>query len=330
MSTNLPSGSGVTGNRKTPQAVKADERYAALRAQAEKLGRLPFAPPGVVLETATANAFAARKTSELTLPCGFYLCVGGTGGGKSTTAASLAAAALRKGYSTALMYVYEARGPELPDAAGFYDNVHTLVTGEDLRTKDDQAAAASISVAMQGLVPAQLAANTGTASFFDEVKKAYKASAVRRVSGQKAPALEERARMLVVDSISLPLRAYGPWDQENEGHSRKGEATMPLGMQPSDIAFVTKMEALAVAARLVIIGTVNEDLVPFSDKLEAMSEGIIQSQGPGYFYVRTRSERTMRQVALCNEDIDVGAAFLDYRTLTEASKGASFSEIILA
>jgi hypothetical protein len=109
----------------------------------------------------------------------------------------------------------------------------------------------------------------------------------------------------IIDSIALPLRAYRSAD-------RKNSATMKEGLQPMDIEFVVEMEQVGIDNSVAIIGIINEDLVPFSAKLEGMAEGMINVTAAGRFSLRHRSAREFVPYTLEPDAVAAAAEFLHY------------------
>jgi len=157
-----------------------------------------------------------------------------------------------------------------------------------------------------------LAADTGLTSFFTTVRERNWERADN--SSSTSPA---SPAVLVIDSVSLPLRQFAAnkvWNNQSKSwtKSRSGEATMSGGMQPSDISFCVDFEALAIRHNIVIFGIVNDDLVPFADQLEGMTEGIVSIVAPGVVATRNRNTRQLIQFGLAMSDFDSGKAFLGY------------------
>jgi len=261
------------------------------------------------------------------LPPGFYLVTGGSGSGKSITMASLAAAVFAQQkvgeYDVATKadkvlvrysYMYEARGPDLskPELGPSYfiSNVRNSldikatgsadieIDGETLPAASWWARRCGLTSFFQSAVAARAQYTTKLEAFETEADRAKK-----DVAAEAVPT----AKLWIIDSVSLPLRQYAP-----TAEGRRGEATMSGGLQPSDVDFVVQMEAIAVAANLVICGIVNTDLVPFVDQLEGVTEGLIQVTGPGMFSYRQRNSRKWQSVTLDAKYVAMGAEFLHY------------------
>lgn len=118
--------------------------------------------------------------------------------------------------------------------------------------------------------------------------------------------------IIVIDSIALPLRSY-------KGQLRAGQSTMQGGMQPMDIEFVVVCEAIAVKENAVVIGIINDELVPFGTKLEGMAEGVILVHSAGKMSVRTRYNRRFEEHTLSPQAVSAGAKFLRYADWKDAS-----------
>lgn len=218
--------------------------------------------------------FSISESQEAIMPAGFYLLSGGTGGGKSITAAAIALAASTHGVPTRYVYCYEARTP-----AG------AVVT--------DGASYASME----------------NPFFSEQTKSADSDLRMTKFTDYLPDALgfmsDTGVGVVVIDSIALPLRAYRSRDRQNM-------ATMKEGLQPMDIAFVVAMEQFAVSRNLAIIGVVNDDLVPFANKLEGMAEGVIIVHSPGRFSMRTRYDRMVHEYKLDDNAVEAGAMYLHY------------------
>jgi len=245
--------------------------------------------------------FRDAENQEHALPAGFYLVTGSTGAGKSINMAALLSwiyvtqaldgsglPAIRK--LVQYSYLYEARGPQFSE---------------------------------EELAPDKFLANVREAFGIEATTRpmkegvgVYAADAFKsrlRLDAFASAVANDKAttRVWVVDSISLPLRAHSRGtDKATAG--RKGEATMAGGLQPSDVDFVVAMEAIALDLNIAILGIINTDLVPFSDKLEGVTEGLISVEGPGVFRYRQRSDRKTTFARLPRRALDMGAEFLHY------------------
>jgi len=220
------------------------------------------------------------------LPPGFYLVTGSTGAGKSINMAALAAHIFlnsKVDMPARYVYMYEARGPDLSAGELGPANWIRLFSAILGITKDDT---------IFGSGP-----NTNASVLADRLKL----NAFVGKLGDGEP------RLLVLDSLSLPMRAHS-----RNADGRKGESTMSGGLQPSDVDFTVAMEAMAVAKNLVILGIVNNDLVPFVDKLEGVTEGLVSVEGPGMIRYRQRSDRKLTFCELPKRAVDLGAEFLHY------------------
>jgi len=90
-------------------------------------------------------------------------------------------------------------------------------------------------------------------------------AAKRRILG---PGSDTTPIVIVLDSISLPMRNY-QLDQ------RAKEPAIEKSMQPSDISFCVWLSKFCRDRRIICLGVINYDLVPFANKLDAMSVGIL-------------------------------------------------------
>jgi len=230
--------------------------------------------------------FPDAKGDKHYLPPGFYLVTGSTGAGKSINMAALAAHIFlnsKVDMPARYVYMYEARGPDLSAGDLGPANWIRLFSAILGITKDDTKFGA------------------GSETNASVLATRLKLNAFVGKLGDGEP------RLLVLDSLSLPMRAHS-----RNADGRKGESTMSGGLQPSDVDFTVAMEAMAVAKNLVILGIVNNDLVPFVDKLEGVTEGLVSVEGPGMLRYRQRSDRKLTYCELPKRAVDLGAEFLHY------------------
>lgn len=214
--------------------------------------------------------------------CGLYIATGATASGKSVTAAAFARSCARAGVNSGYLYAFEAR-----QTLGAFQR----------RVEGDVVVSVSPGE-FAYLIPKLTAAEW----------KVYDLD--RWYNGLGNPSI------LVIDSMTLPMRAYAA----DVVKGRAGEPTMSQGMQPSDIAFCERMQAWAVERKLVIIGVVNYDLVPFADKLEGIVEGIFKVRRPGVFDIRNRVTRQSTEVTLPQEDLDYALRdFFKYASTAQAA-----------
>jgi len=277
------------------------------------------------------------------LPCGFYLMYGQTGGGKTITAVSLAQA-----YSRA--HREPPSGLDLNSTAWEDPYIKYALDAIKLRRNAEKVDDAPVVPGFLYVYEARAwpgffnlpSVGTGKAEdftgvnmFVDRLQWALTGNAGRTTldGAPGAPASREAAwdshrlgawfrylnksrapSMLFVDSVSLPMRAYaaGLATKIGDQPTRQGEATMSGGLQPSDIAFCGAMQQMAVKANIVLVGLVNNDLVPFADKLEGVTEGAIEVDGAGVCRIRSRRDRSFRRVD-CSRHVGEAARFLGYR-----------------
>jgi len=79
---------------------------------------------------------------------------------------------------------------------------------------------------------------------------------------------QEDGGLVVFDSLSLPMRSF-------QLVERADEPAIVQSMQPSDIEFCVWLGKWLSDRKLVGLGIVNSDLVPFIDKLDAQATGIV-------------------------------------------------------
>lgn len=300
-----------------------------------------FTPAG--LSPVIPDSVVPGVTNELpVLPCGFYLMYSATAAGKSLSAAALACAYARtpRGF------------PPMPDAASaLWDTAYLKFAFETAQARkagqpvDDipiwpgylymyEARAWQSFFSMPSGGAAQGSGDwSGPMRFVNRLQYALEVlpdsdACYSNLQSQITPdkawmsarllpwyrTLRQTGapQVLVLDSVTLPMRAYcSDVIYANGSPTRSGEPTMPQGLQPSDIAFCVRMQQVAVRSHLAIIGIVNSDLVPFADKLEAVCEGAVEVDGPGVMRIRSRRDRSFQRVDLTKYR-ELAAAFLNY------------------
>jgi len=282
-----------------------------------------------------------------------YLCYGGTGSGKSITSVALVSLALRHKHPAYHMYCYEARGPKTPPPNEFLDALALTITDAGKVKSDAAKVAAEAAIAASQTAGAAEAPKALDTALLTIGKSLSDDEKIGLLTGSMATLLAETEEgqnaareflkavnnaervekgtpaLLVIDSLSIPMRTYGAsvdtrmkgtpggdnkttkWVEEK---SRRGEPTMPGGLQPSDISFCEQMEAIALASNTVIIGIVNFDLVPFVDKLEAVVEGFVSIEAPGILSYRQRKNRLVMSYTVPPADLNAASAYLHYGT----------------
>lgn len=116
-------------------------------------------------------------------------------------------------------------------------------------------------------------------------------------------------RVLIFDSVTLPLSAYASKDQFD------GQTTFPGGMQPSSRGFTDEGSALALAYNAAIILNVNQSLVPYVVMLAGGTEGLIQVQDVSTFSMMDRSstsKRVAREIVLPLPYVNSALAYFGY------------------
>jgi len=306
-------------NPDSPEGAKK-ARADKLIADASNLGCGPAQPAFVTFKDANKQ--------EHKLPAGFYLLYGGTGSGKTITTVALIYTLIKAGYDAQHLYCYEARGATMPPAGAFYDaladctslerSTELVISVLNTATDELKAKIAYADLLSRGGLPKGDPRAVRMQDFFETIVDKQ-----RSLLGLGTAVTDDvKPSIIALDSVSLPLRAFGgSYEQvKKEGGvwvnmlSRKGEPTMSGGFQPSDIAFVVEIEALALATNTIIIGVINDDLVPFASQLEGMSEGYISIEQPGVLTYRQRLTRAPTRAVLSKHSLDVAQTYLGYET----------------
>jgi len=267
---------------------KAEEDAASATTPGlQTVSDIGFGPKRVpVMEVAALPAISA----------GLYVGVGGTGVGKSVTAAALCHYLVGQGKAAGYLYCFEAR-----QTRGFLQDEF-----------------ASSDTGVGGKLVAR-----GLSTFIETMREHSPdkfASAAWHDYGLTrfwASAKQNKMGVLIIDSMTMPMRAH-VIDRER---GRSGEPTMQQGLQPSDIDFCEKMQSWAVDNNVAVIGLVNYDLVPFADKLEGVIEGMVKVTGAGRFELRNRETRRKESVVLPKESVDWALqTFFQYADPSEESE----------
>jgi len=227
------------------------------------------------------------QSGKVLLPAGFHLVTGATGSGKTVTSVALTLEAKRQGIPAIYVYQWEARA----------------VVNKDLNP--DEQVCSNLPLRVRNAITAKKA-NSDLPEFFRAAMSHH--------------AKTGQAALLVIDSVSLPMRLYDGGQPE----ARSGQATMKEGMQPMDIQFVEKMEELAVANNLAILGLVNADLVPFAARLEGITEGLIDILPGGRLTQRNRTLRKWTDATLKPESRVAAATWLGYKQFESQNESDAF------
>jgi len=255
------------------------DKLAPMREAATKIGPGPRIPKYLEIKTENGTCL---------LPAGFHLVTGGTGSGKTVTSVALTILAKTQDYPSLYIYQWEARASLNKEV----NPISALALNLPKRLQD----------AFTHKNPTK---DKPIGRFMDEVRVAASRSGT--------------AGLLVIDSVSLPMRMY----TGDDPLSRSGQATMKEGMQPMDITFVEKMEALAIDNDIAILGLVNADLVPFASKLEGITEGIIDILPNGRANQRNRTVRRMTEFTVGKDARKIAAEWLGYRGFDADNTGSS-------
>jgi hypothetical protein len=117
--------------------------------------------------------------------------------------------------------------------------------------------------------------------------------------------------LLVLDSISDPMRSFMPTERRNQGSAKEG-------MQPADQIFVKTLDKWAMQRNLVVLGVVNEDLVPFVSLLEGACQGMVIPISVSSFTKKDRATgRIDETYDLPEESVAAGIALMRYPALRE-------------
>lgn len=166
-----------------------------------QIGSLGFGPVKV------PNAIVSfARGKEVPIPAGFYLMSGGTGGGKSITAAGILVTARFQNVPVRYIYCYEARTPDKDDKG----KANPFFMGAKADNDVDLAMTAFISK-----LPAVL---TDVVALTSDTK----------------------VGIVVVDSIALPMRAYRSRDRQNMATMKEGLQPMDIAFVVAMEEFATK------------------------------------------------------------------------------------------
>lgn len=132
-------------------------------------------------------------------------------------------------------------------------------------------------------------------------------------------AKSDKPLLIVVDNIADPMRSFNP-------KSRATEAASEGGLMPSDRAFCTTLNNFATRHNIVLLGTINSDLVPFASKLDGVCQGVIQATAADSFTKHERaSGRVPQSFSIPEKARDAAAASLGYGQIMQ-QKDSSFME----
>lgn len=333
-------GKRVKATSQSERERKAAAAREALELDAKLLGNRPILPKTLTI---------GKGDHPCELPAGFYVMFGGTGSGKTISAVALVAQQIAEGGNGYHMYCFEARGPNTVKPSEFVDALETVMTGstydyaKTLFETIGQATSKAAQSKAEKKTKAQQADKATMSGQFDaeETFRRYYsgmgqlgasagspgADAAKLFLGNVHSQLNSDPSLLVIDSLSIPMRQYGSTietiikgeagDKSGEGRyvevrTRRGEATMTGGFQPSDIQFCVEMERIALNTNTVILGIVNFDLVPFTDKLEGVTEGFVSIERPGLITYRQRKSRRPSRYVIPKKYIDIAAVYLNY------------------
>lgn len=88
--------------------------------------------------------------------------------------------------------------------------------------------------------------------------------------------------VLILDSITDAITFYNV-------SGRVGMSTFAGGEQPMDTLFLKRLDAWARSVGIVLICTVNSDMIPVSARFEAVCKGVLKNVNLGVFQARLRS-----------------------------------------
>lgn len=113
--------------------------------------------------------------------------------------------------------------------------------------------------------------------------------------------------LLVVDSITIPLKSV-------DDKAYRGQSTFPGGIQPSDLAFLTQLAQIALRFDLVIVATVNTDLLAYAPYLAGVTEGYLRTANFGTIEVSDRGSTSGREyIPFTIPDLDLQAALFAWK-----------------
>jgi hypothetical protein len=202
----------------------------------------------------------------VTLARGVYLVCAQTGAGKTTFGMALAA------FGNACMMPSTYLGVYEPRAQGLGGQSVTIQTGVSSQTP--------FQVENSQMFTAELRAALG------------------------APASHSRLRLLIIDSVTLPLKTYAA----NKAFER--QATFAGGSQPSDFAFLYELTSIADTYNLVILATINVSLITYASQLFGATEGGITLNSIASFNIQDRGPKSRRVPIMVNIPVEFVQAAL--------------------
>jgi len=133
-------------------------------------------------------------------------------------------------------------------------------------------------------------------------------------------ATSQTMRLLVIDSITIPLLKYATkW---------QGQPTSKGGLQPSSIDFVERLGRYATENSLAIFSMINTDLMPQASALLGATEGGISLDDVGTFKYVDRSRRGQRQSVTVKIPVVFVQAALDRYELGQYTAGVNGADWI--
>lgn len=252
-----------------------------------------FVQNGAIQMGAPPLPAAAVEVGGVSYAAGLYIASAATGAGKSITSAALCHYFLTNGVPAGFLYVNEARA-----VRGFI----THDPSPDAQGEFEQAPLSDFLARFTGI-----GLDPAFEAQFDRDWSQY------MLENWDTAVQAGRTTLLVIDSMTLAMRAHVATGKIERQKGRAGEPTMEQGLQPSDIAFCQELQTWAMAHNVIIIGLVNDELVPFSAKLEGVTEGMLRVTKPGSFTMRNRQTRLLNKIDLPQASFDYArSVFLRY------------------
>jgi hypothetical protein len=128
--------------------------------------------------------------------------------------------------------------------------------------------------------------------------------------------------LLLMDSISDPMRAFAPLERRNQAPAAEG-------MFPADQSFVKTLDTRLIQLNIVGIGTLNEDLVPFAALLEGACQGMVRVIDRLTFEKKERATgRLPSTYSVSSDSAEAALALMHYPDKIDATQTRSTKDLI--
>jgi hypothetical protein len=120
-----------------------------------------------------------------------------------------------------------------------------------------------------------------------------------------------QSKVLIFDSCTLPIKAFG------SKRIFSGQPTYKEGSQPSDRAFLTRADQIAVAKNAVFIMLLNSTLIPYVASFEGAIQGLLRVKDIAHFTYTGRFGQSRRKevpIAIPIQFIQPVLDYFDYGT----------------